>query len=83
MGTIEQLQRDCEYDPDGDSPVDNLIAYKDALEDLYAADSAVLDELNTLLSAPQWPGPSGLEDICVLVRKVREPVADAPRWERH
>ena len=33
--TIEELQRACEYDAEGDSSVDALIAYKDALEDAY------------------------------------------------
>ena len=33
MSLIEDLQEECEYDPEGDSPIDNLIAYKDALED--------------------------------------------------
>ncbi len=31
--TVEELRRDCGYDPEGDSSVDALIAYKDALED--------------------------------------------------
>lgn len=31
---LEALRRDCDYDPEGDSPLDALIAYKDALEDV-------------------------------------------------
>jgi hypothetical protein len=34
---IADLQAECEYDPEGDSTIDSLIAYKDALEDLYAS----------------------------------------------
>lgn len=37
MSLIEQLQADCGYDPEGDSPVDALIGYKDALEDLLGS----------------------------------------------
>lgn len=33
--TIEELQKACEYDPEGEGTVDALIAYKDALEDAY------------------------------------------------
>lgn len=31
---LAQLRADCEYDPEEDGSVDDLIAYKDALEDL-------------------------------------------------
>lgn len=37
MNIVEQLQKECEYDPDGDGSVDDLIAYKDALEDLVGS----------------------------------------------
>lgn len=33
---IEKLRDECGYDPDQDGSVDDLIAYKDALEDLLA-----------------------------------------------
>lgn len=46
-------------------------------------DAAALDEINLLLSAPEWPGASGMEDVCDIVRRVREPVPDAPEWHRH
>lgn len=42
MSLIEQLQRDCEYDPEGESSVDELIAYKDALEDLVGSVDTLL-----------------------------------------
>jgi hypothetical protein len=47
-------------------------------------DSAALDRLNLLLSAPVWPGASGMEDVEQIVRATgRQPVPDAPEWERH
>lgn len=42
MSLIEELQQECDYDPEGDSPVDNLIAYKDALEDLVGQVDSIL-----------------------------------------
>jgi hypothetical protein len=48
------------------------------------ADCAALDELNLLLSAPKWPGASGMEDVSVIVRRTgRAEVPNAPRWEAH
>lgn len=48
------------------------------------ADSEALDKLNLLLSAKDWPGPSGLEDVCAIVRATgREAVKNAPAWEKH
>ena len=35
-GGLEALRRECEYDPEGDTGVDSLIGYKDALEDIVA-----------------------------------------------
>ncbi len=32
-GTLQQLRRDCGYDPERESSLDALIAYEDALED--------------------------------------------------
>jgi hypothetical protein len=47
-------------------------------------DAEALDELNLLLSAPEWPGASGMEDVCEIVRGTgRLEVKDAPTWERH
>ena len=46
-------------------------------------DRGTLDAINLLLSAPVWPGASGMEDIYDLVRTVREPVPNAPEWEAH
>lgn len=40
---ITQLQEECEYDPEGEGSVDDLIGYKDALEDLvYRVDAIML-----------------------------------------
>lgn len=47
-------------------------------------DAAVLDRLNLLLSAEEWPGASGMEDVDELVRSTgRQRVPDAPDWSRH
>ena len=47
-------------------------------------DKRALDELNLLLSAPEWPGASGMEDVCQIVRRTgRTEIEDAPPWERH
>ena len=45
---IEQLREDCEYDPEEDCPLDDLIAYKDALEDFTYQ---LLDQLGREQSA--------------------------------
>lgn len=46
-------------------------------------DADAIDEINLLLSAKEWPGASGMEDVCNIVRRVRAEIADAPDWERH
>jgi len=47
-------------------------------------DAAALDELNLLLSAPEWPGASGMEDVLDIVRSTgRTEVPGAPSWSRH
>lgn len=47
-------------------------------------DSEALDELNLLLSAPEWPGASGMEDVAEVVAATgRQQVPDAPEWPRH
>ncbi len=38
IAALEQLRRECGYDPEGDSSIDALIAYKDALEDRLLSD---------------------------------------------
>lgn len=50
---------------------------------LLLKDASVVDRLNLLLSADEWPGASGMEDVCEIVRGVRLPVPDAPEWSRH
>lgn len=48
------------------------------------SDAEALDLLNLLLSAPEWPGASGMEDVCEIVRSTgRAEVPDAPEWPRH
>lgn len=48
------------------------------------SDAEALDELNLLLSAPEWPGASGMEDVAEIVAATgREQVPDAPEWRRH
>lgn len=59
------------------------LAIDDGDEPSSNRDAEVLDALNLLLSAPEWPGASGMEDVCELVRTVRTEVPDAPEWESH
>lgn len=48
------------------------------------SDQEALDVINLLLSAPEWPGASGIEDVCQIVRSTgRIEVPNAPEWERH
>lgn len=47
-------------------------------------DAQALDRLNLLLSAAEWPGASGMEDVAEIVRWTgRKEIANAPAWERH
>jgi hypothetical protein len=47
------------------------------------SDQDALDRINLLLSAPEWPGASGMEDVCDIVRATgRVEVEDAPDWPR-
>lgn len=81
---LTELQEAAGYDPEGDTGIDSLIDYKNALEDAYSLDADALDELNLLLSAPEWPGASGMEDVAVIVRKTgRVEIENAPEWARH
>lgn len=48
------------------------------------SDAEALDKLNLLLSASEWPGASGMEDVCEIVRATgRSEIPDAPEWARH
>jgi hypothetical protein len=47
-------------------------------------DTEALDAINLLLSAPEWPGASGMEDVCEIVRATgRVEIPNAPEWPRH
>ncbi len=48
------------------------------------ADAEALDTLNLRLSAPEWPGASGMEDVCDIVRATgRSEIPNAPEWRSH
>lgn len=50
----------------------------------HSTDAEALDALNLLLSAPEWPGASGMEDVCEIVRSTgRTEIEGAPAWGRH
>lgn len=54
------------------------------LEGQRLSDEEALDRLNLLLSAREWPGASGMEDVLEIVRQTgRQEIPDAPEWERH
>jgi hypothetical protein len=48
-------------------------------------DEQALDEMATLFSASEWPGSSGLEDLCSIVRGTGRKITDDPtiEWARH
>lgn len=47
-------------------------------------DAEALDKLNLLVSAAEWPGASGMEDVCQIVRNTgRQEIPNAPEWYRH
>lgn len=50
---LDALREECEYDPLGDSTIDSLIAYKDALEDLIPSSGVTL---------PDFSGPAPEND---------------------
>lgn len=59
-------------------------AYKYKAIKTPTSDKEALDKLNDLLSAKNWPGASGLEDVCAIVRSTgRTPNPGAPAWESH
>lgn len=67
----------------GIQPID-LRAAISAGEGLGTTDAEALDRLNLLLSAAEWPGACGMEDVCQIVRSTgRTEVPNAPEWERH
>jgi len=48
------------------------------------SDDQALNEINLLLSAAEWPGASGMEDVNeIVLRTGREEVANAPEWRSH
>ena len=54
------------------------------IEEIGTEDAAALDRLARLLSASEWPGASGLEDIADIVRTVRDITEDpSVEWGRH
>jgi hypothetical protein len=47
-------------------------------------DAEALDWINELLSASEWPGASGMEDVYEIVRATgRTEIPDAPSWPSH
>lgn len=46
-------------------------------------DAEVLDRLAWLLSAEEWPGASGMEDVAELVALVRDIEQPGAEWPRH
>jgi hypothetical protein len=47
-------------------------------------DKEALDQINYLLSADEWPGASGMEDIAEIVARTgREYVENTEGWESH
>lgn len=67
---LEELQKDCGYSPDEDCSVDDLIAYKDALEERVYADGVTLRD---------YSGPAP-KDIATKAREIAES-ADWVAWE--
>lgn len=49
------------------------------------SDAEILDRIAYLLSAPEWPGASGMEDIAELVMLTGRDISDNPdvEWARH
>jgi hypothetical protein len=48
-------------------------------------DEEALDRMATLFSASEWPGSSGLEDLCSIVKRTGRSITDDPtiEWGRH
>ncbi|MFL5313049.1 MAG: hypothetical protein ACJ79H_21665, partial [Myxococcales bacterium] len=71
-------------DPSDEADAERLRELVPTRDPSLLSDEAALDELNLLLSAPSWPGASGMEDVCAVVRRTgRVEVPDAPEWARH
>lgn len=49
------------------------------------SDAEILDRIAYLLSAPEWPGASGMEDIAELVVLTGRDISDNPEveWRSH
>lgn len=49
------------------------------------SDQRALDNLALMLSAEEWPGASGMEDVAEIVAKTGRDIEqpNAPEWERH
>lgn len=62
----------CDYHEDREGSVDNLIDYKNAVEEALAYHGDFLDRINAILSAPTW-SVGMLEDICELIRESGRP----------
>jgi len=67
MGVVDELRAQCDYDPEQDGSVDDLIAYKDALEDALAVDAEALDALAEILRQPTWPSGADFLDVAAFV----------------
>lgn len=63
---------DCEVEPAAHTLVQSLL------------DRETLDRLAWLLSAPEWPGASGMEDVAELVARTgRDLHQEGAQWYRH
>lgn len=63
---------------------DEMTNFGNEVRQATRTDEEALDELNLMLSAPEWPGASGMEDVCEVVRSTgRTEVPNAPEWHRH
>jgi hypothetical protein len=53
--------------------------------DRRISDQAALDAMAYLFSATEWPGSSGLEDLCEIVAETGRTIEDDPEvdWARH
>jgi hypothetical protein len=70
-------------DPRNNDP-SNIVMMPAEAGATISADRKALDRLNLLLSAPEWPGASGMEDVCEIVRATgRIEVPNAPEWPSH
>jgi hypothetical protein len=72
---------------DGDPETCLVWEMANAIEALQAEvtrDAAALDRLAWLLSAPEWPGASGMEDVAEIVAATgRDLDQEGASWSRH